>query len=267
MRAEIPTPPSVTLFDFVPDAIKKNTIRDLADLNRSALASLLMPKPHHPGQFHSVGTGFYVVWPDNPDIVRLVTAAHVLEEFDFDVGHVTIGGLRIALSDVGQRNLDLQRDIAVWSIPASCFLNYRITDVEGFPLWHPGTAQDKFIRTDSFLIAGYPASRNKVLDFRQGREPNRQILAMALHTPPVLVDPGILRFSYSGEVVTESWGPKIQTPRLQGMSGSPCLRIVVDRVTRSIGLVLSGVFTERDKNENTLSIGWFGDPWQVPTSL
>jgi hypothetical protein len=255
-----------TLLDFAPNAVHQNVVRDLANLHLGCLASFLTPKPHYPGQYHSLGTGFYVVWPENPDIVRLVTAVHVLEGFDFKHGRITIGGRCIALGDVGHRNLDINRDVVVWSIPSRHFIHYGITIVAGFPLWLPDAAQATYIPTQSFVIMGYPASKNKALDFRDGKEPDRQITAMAIHASPRLSNEGILHLAYSGKGITESWvGMTTTSPHLKGMSGSPFLRIVFERDTDRLGMVLAGVFTERDKLKQQLSAGWFGDPWLVPS--
>lgn len=193
-----------TLFDLAPHAMEQNVILGLSNLHMDCLSTFLMPKPHHPGQFESLGTVFFVYWPETPDIVRLVTAA---------------------------------------------------------------LAKTNLIRTQSFMIMGYPASKNKALDFRYGKEPSRNVTAMAIHVPPILSEQGVLQFAYSGKGVNEAWaGGSRTSPCLKGMSGSPCLRIISDRATGKIGVVLAGVFTEWDKSGHYLSVGWFGDPWLVPTS-
>lgn len=255
----------LTLFDLAPHAVEQNVILGLSNLHMDCLSSFLMPKPHHSGQFESRGTGFYVVWPETPGLVQLVTAAHVLESFDFEIGRITVGNLRIALGNVGQRNIHEGRDTVIWSIPSHHFIRHGIVDVAGLPLWAPDLAQANFIPTQSFMIMGYPASKNKVLDFRDSKEPDRKITAMAIHVPPVLSEQGVMRFAYSGHGTTESWaGGSRLSPSLKGMSGSPCLRIVSDRATGKLGVVLAGVFTERDKIAHQLSAGWLGDPWLVP---
>lgn len=257
-----------TLFDFAPRAIEQNIIRRICDLHCGGLMSFLMPKPHHPGQFHCIGTGFYVVWPEDSGVVRIATAAHVLDEFDFVAGRVTVGELRIALGDVGQRNRHAYLDTVVWAIPTGCFVRRGVTSINGFPLCSPEDGNARFIPTDSFLIMGYPASKNKALDFRGGKEPGRHILAMGLHTCHISSEPGILRLHYTGKVIAEAWArDRANALHLQGMSGSPCLRIVIDRKTKQMGVVLAGVFTEWQKTAQTLSMAWFGDPWLPPPGV
>jgi len=256
-----------TLFDLAPHAMEQNVILGLSNLHMDCLSTFLMPKPHHPGQFESLGTGFFVYWPETPDIVRLVTAAHVIENFDFEYGRITVGNMRIALGNVGQKNPDKIRDTLVWSIPSSHFIRRNITNVPTLPFWEPDLAKTNLIPTQSFMIMGYPASKNKALDFRYGKEPSRNVTAMAIHVPPMLSEQGVLQFAYSGKGVNEAWaGGSRTSPYLKGMSGSPCLRIISDRATGKIGVVLAGVFTEWDKSGHYLSVGWFGDPWLVPTS-
>ena len=54
-------------------------------------------------------------------------------------------------------------------------------------------------------------------------------------------------------------------PANEGESAVAALReIEFDRATGKLGVVLAGVFTERDKIVHQLSAGWLGDPWLVP---
>lgn len=251
-----------TIFDVVSNPISSNLVQRIANLHLECLVTFLNPKPHHAGQYQAIGTGFFVVWPEDNLFLRIVTAAHVLDVFDFANGRITIGKVSLVPGDVGQKNFDRNLDIATWAISASHLGSAGIKNVPGLRLYPSEIAKECFVPTNSFVVMGYPASKNKVVDFRRGNEPDRHIAAVAFHGLAKPYEAGAICFNYTREAVPEAWASDHTTPvHLSGMSGSPCLRFVVARGSDGVGLVPSGVLIEWDKTRQLVTSSWFGDPW------
>ena len=251
-----------TLFDLIPNAIEENIVRDLVNLHIECLVSFLVPLEHHEGKYRLLGSGFFVYSPDPSEAV-IMSARHVLEEFDYKNGRITIGTTVITPGDVGMQSLSPDVDLASWRIPADLLISSGITEVPTLPFWIPENADEIFEPLDSFVIAGYPGSKNSHLDFREGNAPDRAIVGMALHGSSYEQALGIRKFHYKGKVKAESWRSDMTTaPRLNGMSGSPCFRIVIHRTSGHIGIILAGVFYAWDKRKSHLFAAVYGDPWK-----
>lgn len=194
------------------------------------------------------------------DAAWIVTADHVLDGSDFVTGSISVRGRVFRLGDIGNRDRNPSRDVAVWSIPAVALMRYGISDLMSLPLRPPRQASALFLPVSSFFILGCPASKNKLLDFRNGKVPHRKITALALHAPAPATA-GQLRFFYSGEHLAEAWASDRDKFGLKGMSGSPCLRIISDRKHGHLSVALAGVFTAWHKEQQRLSVAEFFDPW------
>lgn len=250
-----------TLLDLFPNAIEQDFVKTVTDLYRDSLVTFLMPREHYAGQYQAIGTGFFLFSPD-PTYGLLMTARHVLEGFDFAVGKVTIGTRVLFLGDIGLRRLDPHLDMAQWQIPANCLIEEGIEGIHTLPISIAYESREVFKPMDSFVLLGYPCSRNKGLDFRNGRKPDREIFGLALHGSKVNISTRIREFEYNGRGTPEAWNKLTTTPPfLRGMSGAPCLRFVLHRETSSIGVVLAGVFFAWNSQNHKLSVASVGDPW------
>lgn len=250
-----------TLLEVMPSAIKANVARNIAEIHKNCLVSFLMPRENHKGKFESIGTGFFIFSPDM-SVALLMTARHVLEQFNLSLGKITIDEKLFEIGDVGIRRMDPNADLAQWEIPADELIAKGVLGIPTLPTFTASEATLLFHPLDSFILLGYPCSKNAKLDFRNGQKPDREIFALAMHGSEFNVANRIRQFRYAGKGQPESWRPEISTPpALDGMSGSPCLRIVLDRDKKNIAVVLAGVFFSWSRQSKRLSVASFADPW------
>jgi hypothetical protein len=123
-------------------------------------------------------------------------------------------------------------------------------------------ARQRFEPTSSFVVIGYPGSKNAEIDYRPGRSTERALLGLAMHESTFNPETGIRHFPFTGKTIPEAWRPDItKAPSLKGVSGSPCLRVVIERSSGRIGALLSGVFYAWNKQDRELKVVSMGDPW------
>jgi len=250
-----------TLLDIHPAAMDQNLALSVSELHKECLTSFLLPKEHHEGRERLLGTGFFVATPDATR-ATLYTARHVLEEFDHTRGRITVDTTGVKLGDVGLRSLHPTLDLARWDIPSNDLIEQGITHVPGLPIFPREVARDAFEPMDSFMLLGYPGSKNASLDFREGQRADRAILALVLHGSVLHTQKRVRTFEYRGKATPEQWNPAVTNPPgLAGMSGSPCLRFVHERKSGRLAVVLAGVFYAWSSRRHEISVAAVGDPW------
>ncbi len=251
-----------TLLDHFPQASEQNIVRSLVENHQDCLATFLMPRPHHNGKESAVGTGFFVSSRDR-GIVRLITARHVFDEFKREVGSITVGTRAIKTGAVGLLKMYSNVDLAIWDIPSGVFFEFGIGEIGTMPLFDGITAREFFDPTSSFVIMGYPGSKNSEIDYRPGRSAERKIMGLALHEPWYSPEAGVRRFPYSGKTLPEAWSAEqIAAPSLKGVSGAPCMRVVIHKLSGKLSLICVGVFYDMNKRSGEISIVVIADPWE-----
>ncbi|WP_413212603.1 hypothetical protein [Paraburkholderia kururiensis] len=249
------------LFDVMPTAIEDNIVKTAMDAHMDALASFVVERPHFDRRRCVIGSGFFAFSPD-PAFALLCTAAHVIDDFvAAGFGWVTVGTLMIELRDVGFRRIDKVRDIAFWYIPSDFLIAYGITTLPTFPLHDTNFLARTFAPTCSFAIFGYPGTKNRDIDMRDGGDRDRKLFGMAVHGYEFDVETQELCFFYAGKGTPEAWGnPQITSVNLAGMSGGPCVQFVIHREMQRLGIVVVGVFG-RWKGKRELRAAVLGSPW------
>jgi hypothetical protein len=251
-----------SLFHHLPHAIEQNAVRSILELHQDCLVTFLMPKPNHPGKDAAVGTGFFVLSGD-PSVVSLFTAKHVFDDFDTKTGRITVGTVVVKLGNVGQLHLADRVDFAHWMIPAHELVARGVEGIHTLPLLEAEDAKRHFEPTSSFVVIGYPGSKNASIDYRPARSAERAILGLALHESTFDHRTGIRHFPFTGKTVPEAWRPDmVNKPSLKGVSGSPCLRVVIERSSGRIGALLAGVFYAWNKQDREIKVLSMGDPWE-----
>ncbi|AXV82216.1 hypothetical protein CJO92_12120 [Ralstonia solanacearum] len=245
----------------MPTAMEENIVKTAADIHKDALVSFLVKRPNYDRRRSLVGSGFLATSTE-PDYVHLYTAAHVIEDYQAaGYGWITIGTQMIELQDVGVREIGKTRDVALWRIPAKYLYLHGIDYIPTFPLYKSDALTNLFIPTCSFMICGYPGSKNKSIDMREGGDRERMLFGLGLHGYEYDVETKELCFHYMGKGQPESWADRqLGAPALGGMSGSPCARFVVHREEKRLGIVVAGVFT-RWKGQRELRAEAFPMPW------
>lgn len=232
-----------TLFDVMPTAIEDNAVKRAMDIHMDALASFVVERPHFDRRRCVIGSGFFASSND-PTVAVLCTAAHVIDTFvAAGFGWITVGTVMIELRDVGLRQIDKERDTAFWIIPSNLLIAHGITGLTTLPLCDHSYLTRTFDPTCSFAIFGYPESKNKKIDMRDGGDRDRNLLGMAFHGYQYDIETQELCFFYPGKGTPEAWGhPQITSVKLDGMSGGPCMQFMVDKETRALAIVVAGVF-------------------------
>lgn len=118
-----------------------------------------------------------------------------------------------------------------------------------------------FIPTCSFAIFGYPETKNRDIDMRDGGDRDRKLFGMAFHGYEYDVETQELCFFYAGKGTPEAWAhPQITSVKLNGMSGGPCVQFVMHREMRKLCVVVVGVFG-RWIEKRELRAAVFNSPW------
>lgn len=252
-----------SLFDYYPQAIEGNAVKNVTDLHGDVVIAFLTDRPNYKGRLQIIGSGF-LVFSSDPNIVCVVTAAHVRDDFiREEKRYLAIAGQIVMIGDIGRWSIFQKSDITFWEIHSTHFVRCGITDLPTLPLLNAEIARKEYSPTSSFVIFGYPGTRNDSIDIRPGRNANKCLYGMALHRYEYSVESNELFFNYSERKVTaEKWAPPLTTaPHLKAMSGSPCMRIIVSKSLKRLSLCLSGVFTHWKKSEHKLRAYQLGDPW------
>lgn len=236
-----------TLIELLPNAIEQNSVREALDLHKEALVSFIVKKPHYSYQVASIGSGFFVNSKD-PTHVLLVTAKHVFEDFEkYGFGWVTIGSKMIPIDKtIGTQQLHPKWDLAYWYIPSNHFLQFSISGLFTLPILNSLAMEENFDPTCSFALYGYPGTKNNSLDMRKDGDRERKLFGLALHGYTYDSTTNELCFSYYGKGTPENWSSNLTNPpSLDGMSGCPCFRFVINRDLRRLMVVVAGVFSRR----------------------
>lgn len=237
-------------------------------MHKDALVSFVIKKRHHSHHRIAIGSGFFVASNDQASVI-LVTAKHVIEDFESaGFGWITVGEKMMPIENIGKRILSADLDIAFWHIPSEHFLEYSIQGIVTLPLFESSLIEKKFSPTCSFALFGYPASKNSSLDMRVDGNRERRLIGLALHGYKYDATTKELCFSYSGKGTPELWAKHITNPpKLDGMSGSPCVRFVVDKSLRRLLVVVSGVFSRKNGAHEIRAVA-LTDAWHaIETSL
>jgi len=250
-----------TLLQVLPDAIERNTVREALELHKEALVSFIVSKPNHSHHLTSIGSGFFLI-SDLPAYALIVTAKHVIEDFEIHgFGFIRFGSKLIPIDDIGIRKLNTSQDIGYWYIPLKYLQDFAVPGIFALPTWSEGEIENHFDPTCSFAIFGYPSSKNDKLDTIDNADRDRKIFGLALHGYNYDVKSRELCFNFNGKGTPESWAAKITTPpRLDGMSGCPCLRFVISREFKRLALVVAGVFS-RKYGANEIRAAILNESW------
>lgn len=251
-----------TLLDLIPDAIERNTVVEAVELHKAALVSFIVKKAYHSHHVEVIGSGFFV-YSDDATIAVLVTAKHVVEQFEKrGFGWITIDTLMVPIGeDTGRRFLDKDRDVAEWHIPSNYLLGLGFAGLASLPLISSSALEEEFRPTCSFALFGYPGSKNRALDMREDGKRERSLVGLALHGYAFDDSTKELCFYYAGKGTPERWSKQITTPpELAGMSGSPCVRFVVHNGMNRPAIVVAGVFTRKMGPHEIRAVA-LGDAW------
>lgn len=250
-----------TLLDILPSAIDTNMVKEALESHKDALVSFIVDRPHYHKRMCVIGSGFFAYSTD-PTIALLITARHVLTEFEENgFGWITVGTKMIQIGNVGIRKIDSKKDLAVWEIPSEYLIHIGIQGIETFPLFDAVDQEKLFFPTSSFAIFGYPGSKNRKIDMREWGNRDRHLFGLALHGYQVDHASSELCFPYTGAVIPEACSKEITSPpALDGMSGSPCVRFVVHKEQRRPAVIVAGVFTDW-KEKRELRAAALDSPW------
>lgn len=255
-----------SLFHYIPDAIEKNLFKQVIDSHLDVLVSFVVERPYFHQRRCVIGTGFFTHSSD-PTLVRILTAAHVLDEFEkAGFGWITAGNQMIELRNIKRTQTQSTVDIATIEIDAAYFIANGLMGVTTLPLYTPEVLNALFFPTCSFGIFGYPHTKNRDIDMRDGGNRERNIGGIALHGYAMDNSTGELCFEYSGRSIPERWASRMTTsPAMDGMSGSPCIRFVIAKEQKRPGIVVAGVFTRWVQRKELRAVA-LSSPW-LPTGV
>lgn len=221
-----------TILEYFPHAAMESVGNMLVKQWRSCLVSFHAKKPHHDHTILTIGTGFLLTAGNS---FAITTAQHVLREYAAGNGLcVLIDGQQVSLDGL-QATQSEQEDCAFVPPPATMAGREWTALAAG--------RRDDVIETSSFMIFGYPESRNRFDVRRPGQ--GLDVLNIVCHGFEHDWKRGQLTFRYDPRTVYFEDGSTFDSaPHLRGMSGSPVAQLLVSRRTGEIGLRPVGIFTE-----------------------
>ena len=193
------------------------------------------------------GSGFLVTYEDRR---YLVTAKHVVDE----IQRAGLVGINVAGKGAVADNLifkvSKRHDLAIAQITNYWIRNNKLSKVVCIPL----VREESWSRTEVFLLAGYPASRNRLQPAYDKTDLRYFCISALPHSKEIsssIVDS--ISFGYDEKKIVNSAlinpGGK---PPLHGMSGGPALRVIVNPKSRRISVEVAGVLCEWKKGERAI---------------
>ena len=223
--------------------------------------SILVPKRHADGVFHSVGTSFVCVKAGES---YLVSAAHVIRQiYDNELertAFIILEGKAVPFRDFKFCVSD-EHDIAVAKLEDALneFNSDTVTSLKvGVPL-------DCYENIKSLincgLIIGYPASQANTVELR-GSKSSRKVQCISgvgvkdrLDSPSRIKYPVV--FHYDGKNIFDQDGRKKNASKIEGLSGGPAF-LLVEAVRNDnspcVNAVFVGVFVEWHKKYHELIV-------------
>jgi hypothetical protein len=221
-----------SLLEHIPNLVADNYCKEISDRWRECLVSFHAQRPHHDNYIDTIGTGAVIAMGA---ATLIATARHVLDDYQRIGGGGVIIGSRDTVSLNGMKVAGHpNQDVVLIEVPWAALHAAEATTLRAIPTSElPGS-----IPTSSFVIFGYPSSKN-VLDARAPRD--RSIFGIMLHGYEVDYASREIRFHYTKKIaIKEPWTPMNDPPALRGMSGSPIMQVSVHGT--SLALRCVGVF-------------------------
>lgn len=180
----------------------------------------------------------------------LVAAKHVLDDIvAHEVVAMNLAGKPILIRWLGFK-FSREHDLAVAELSDPWLINEGLKKIIKIPL----IREDRWDRIGVYLLAGYPASSNKLKP--RYKQTNRKLFSITANLHPNEVESNIknaITFYYNPKkaVNSENINPGGKPP-LYGMSGGPVFEVVFNRHTNQYSVVVAGVLCECKKEKRAI---------------
>lgn len=182
-------------------------------------------------QYHNVngfGSGFVV---KHKGSYFVVTAKHVMSDVKKYGMAITVFGKRKMILENIRVVSSKDRDVAVFCID-KWMENERIQELPHITFYEDYSFQS--VEDNSyFILMGYPATKNRVRDYRKGLNPNLLSITVIQTTPPEKLRSDAkspIFYEFDSKKLIDSSCKKISCPPdLYGMSGGPAFELVARR--------------------------------------
>jgi len=220
------------LFHFYPDAAVDSFGNILAKTWEKCLVSFHAKKQYHDNQILTIGSGFIVRASDQ---VAIVTASRVITDYNRGNGVSMRIGQEYASLDGAKIMQNASQDIAFIKIPEA---------LAGTSIWPLVMGKrDDAILTSSFMIFGYPETKNRI-DIRS-KGTAFSALNIMVHSFEYEKTSGDLLFPYNPKAAYIGAGSALNASvSLRGLSGAPVAQLLVVPDNGNIVLRPVGVFEE-----------------------
>jgi hypothetical protein len=240
--------PHPSILDEFPFGIQDDVVSKLTEKWRPAMVSFHVNKPHSDKDLLMVGSGFLLDMFGTPFIA---TASHVLMQVrEANLRIIIVGGQKYRFEKVEAYHNE-EQDYAMINPPEEMLKSNR--PFSFFKL----APRPELSATSSFIIMGYPSSRNK---FHKDKEwKGLSCFSVAFHSFKYDTDNEDLIFHYHSKNAKKGLGITFEpsssfnsVPELEGMSGGCIVQIMINSETDELTLKPVGIFKEHKKKLNYL---------------
>ncbi|WFC42279.1 serine protease [Pseudoxanthomonas sp. SE1] len=181
----------------------------------------------------------------------LITADHVVDDIDrYEACVANVLGRSLDVKALRFKR-DASRDIAFARLTEDYLARSEIDSVRYFDLGRSWTAWQG---TGIYVVSGYPASQNQLkLKFGKTDRHGLNIFCSASSAKPKSALTSYLAFSYDRKKLKNAQGCSFNSPKLNGISGGPCMELMVD-TRRTLSFRLVGLVSEFHAKEAVILV-------------
>jgi len=242
--------PFRSIIEEIPGTIDDSHATQLSNKYQRALVSFFTWKKNSKRELILCGSGFLLLMPGAPNIV-IITASHVVTDLiNADFRAISIDGENYPFEKVNVLH-NSEQDYALVELPKAIF------DKEKTLPYFDLNYRTQLTPLRSFMITGYPGSRNTFHIDRDSKGLNR--LNLIFHSFGFDTETEDIFFKYNDkkgkkgtQFTPEPLSDNNNLPNLEGMSGGVISQIMIDLSKDSLSLRPVGIFKEHLKKKHFL---------------
>lgn len=241
---------SPSVLNFYPKFAKNNIGNKILERRKRVLISFHTKKNHSDRELSLIGSGFLV---QKEDFIFVATAAHTIRAIEkLNYRYINIEGIYYVLHNI-EMFINDEQDYCLFYLPIE------IIKKHSKPLAYlPLEFKNQYIATSSFMIFGFPTSRNKV--YKEGWAMNT--LNLIFHndfhyetTTEDILFPFTTRGKNPTSLEVESSSAIKSIPSLRGMSGCPIVQLMINIENGAINIRPVGIFKEHKTKHQKYLVG------------
>ncbi|MBV4369005.1 serine protease [Erwinia phyllosphaerae] len=243
--------PYPSIIHWSPTWIEENKSTGLALKWQSSLVSFFITQPHHKQEAFLIGSGFLCLL--SGQIPCIVTASHVIKDMQqSDFSFISIDGKKFKFEHL-EIYFNDDQDYAIIPMPEEI-----IKEIPQSILFNNRCDNEKYEKTSSFVIMGYPSKANKLHKLR----PEKGLSPFNINFHGFLYERETediyFHFVADGKeknICFEDVSTNKTVTSLAGMSGSVIAQLIINKKSGEVSLKSVGIFKEHRPKRGDFLVG------------